>query len=290
MATLIRNDRSSLSPEIALVQGNALLLKVIGLGPNKKHLVFRGSQPSLLRVEAINPDDRNREQSIRLVSLATHSQWESVVDVVAYVNEQPLSRIDAGTRRLRVRILPRLSLPDEGTDAGLLARVLLAETAGPDDSRYAGPAEAVESMRWIKRVLHNRLNAGARHFAPRPGSADAHAINTLRGVVKAPGQIADFERYPDLPQAMQERINGVVGIANDASDKRHERYRKFVDDVISVVRSAEIIADPCPTGLYAWRTRTSGSPGPNFVFFQTKGGQDFYSLTPAYQAEVLKIR
>lgn len=220
MATLIRNDRSTLPPEIALVQGNALLLKVIGLGPNKKHLVFTGSQSSLLRVEAINPDDRNRVQSIRLVSLATHSQWESVVEVVAYVNEQPLSRVDAGTRRLRVRIVPELRLPNEGTEAGLLARLLIAEAAGPEDEYYAGEAEALESMRWIKRVLQNRLRAGAQHFSLKPASLDPKAIQNLADVVRIPGQVADFDTYPLLPSTLKRRIDKAVSVANDATDSR----------------------------------------------------------------------
>lgn len=290
MATLIRNDRSALPSEITLVQGNELLLKVLGLGPNKKHLVFKGNQPSLLRVEAIRPDHRNREQSIKLISLATNSQQEKFVEVAAFVDERPLGKVDASTGRLRIKILPQLSLPNEGTVAGLLARVFIAEAAGPGDSRYTERAESVESMMWIKRVLHNRLDVGARHFSPNPGSVDARSISTLQEVVKTPGQIADFEQYPLLPSAMQDRIKITVAIANDASDRRYQRFREFVNDVISIAQGVDIIADPCPTGLYAWRTHETDSPGPNFVFFKTKGGQDFYTLTPTFRANVLKIR
>lgn len=149
MATLFRNDRSTVPPEITMVQGNALLLKVLGLGPNKKHLVFRGNQPSLLRIEAINPNLRNKEQSISLVSIATNSQLENVVEVASYVDEEPLMRVDGSTRRLKIRILAPLLLPNEETEAGLLARVLIAEAAGPDDFRNVGRAESVESMMWI---------------------------------------------------------------------------------------------------------------------------------------------
>ncbi|WP_313624255.1 hypothetical protein [Achromobacter sp.] len=290
MATLFRNDRSTVPPEITMVQGNALLLKVLGLGPNKKHLVFKGNQPSLLRVEAINPNHRNKEQSIRLVSIATNSQLENVVEVAAYVDEDPLMRIDGNTRRLRIKILPGLQLPHENTEAGLLARVFLAETVGPDDSRYGGRAESVESMRWIKRVLQNRLDAGAHHFSLNPGSVDARSIRTLQDVVKARGQVESFEMYPVLRSRLKDRIDSTTAIANDASDKRHRFFRQYVNDVISVAQSVDVIADPCPTGLYAWRTHEADSPGPNFAFFRTMGGQDFYTLTPAYRANVLKIR
>ncbi|EHK64163.1 hypothetical protein [Achromobacter arsenitoxydans] len=290
MATLHRNDRSALPSEITLVQGNELLLKVLGLGPNKKHLVFKGNQPSVLRVEAIRPDHRNREQSIKLISLATNSQQEKFVEVAAFVDEQPMIKIDPSTQRLRVKVVPGLKLPSEGTEAGLLARLLIAEAVSPDDERYAGQSDALESMMWIKRVLQNRLSAGAQHFSLKPASLNPKAIRNLVDVVRIPGQVAFFKNYPVLPSELTRRINRTLSIANDATDGRYQRYRLFVKAAIEVAQSTEAVADPCATGLYAWRTHLSASPGPNFVFFQTKGGQDFYTLTPAYRSEVLKIR
>src|SRR5579863_2671974 len=94
---------------------------------------------------------------------------------------RPLHR-DSDTPRLQVEVLPRLELPPVDTEAGVLARMLLSENAGPAHESFANQTEAHEAMRWMVNVLKNRLKLGSQHF-----SAGRQAT-TLKELIKAPNQ------------------------------------------------------------------------------------------------------
>jgi hypothetical protein len=53
-------------------------------------------------------------------------------------------------------------------------------------------------------------------------------------------------------------------------------------DSLTLVLGNILRDNPCPTGLYGWRTAGASSPGKNYVKFKTQGGQDFYTLSPGY--------
>ncbi|EHK68272.1 hypothetical protein [Achromobacter arsenitoxydans] len=289
MAKLIRNDRSTLSTDITMVEGNVLLIKVVGLGFNKKHLILKSSAPELLSVHADRPDDRKLEQSVKLTVVAKGLRRERGVDVIAYVNDGRTSLADTGTPRIRVKILPYLQLPAQDSELGILTRMLILEAAGPEHPKYGGAAEARQSMQWMIRLLRNRLEAGPHHFSKSPSEVARQSVKTMTEVLKIPGQVEAFAQYPNLPDKKKALITRTVDLANDATQSRFRAYRELLENAILVAGSPPV-ADPCPTKLYGWRTQGASSPGRNFLYFRSLGGQDFYTLTPEFRADVLKIR
>ncbi|QCP52875.1 hypothetical protein FAZ95_27570 [Trinickia violacea] len=273
MANLLRNNGIHIEAQITLVAGNQLPFKVSGLGPNRRHLILVSNHRSV-RVMPISVDHRNIEQRLMLEVSECGVSCSQIAHVDAYVSDErghPLS--PDLHKRLAVRILPKLELPPVATDTGMLARMLISENAGPEHRRFVNLNEAREAMQWMVVVLRNRLELGARHFA-----AGQHA-STLEALIKAPNQVDGFEKYPNIGTLQQRLIDKALKNANDGTHRLNEQYRDFIETVLAVARGELRSADPCPTGLYAWRTRGEKSPGGNFVKFTTKGGQDFYTLT-----------
>ncbi|HLX02280.1 MAG TPA: hypothetical protein VKS80_09185, partial [Trinickia sp.] len=169
--------------------------------------------------------------------------------------------------------LPRLELPPVDTEAGVLARMLLSENAGPAHESFANQTEAHEAMRWMVNVLKNRLKLGSQHF-----SAGRQAT-TLKELIKAPNQIEGFGDYPNIAEQSSKNIRQIVDIANDGTHAHHSIYRAYLESALTIATVQDVGMDPCPTSLYAWRTKNRASPGKNFRKYATKGGQDFYTLT-----------
>lgn len=280
MAKLLRNNGAILGPQITLFPGNRLSFKVSGLGPNKKHLILK-STDSALNVVALRVNDRNIEQSLRL-DVQEHSiVGRRVAHVEAHLSDaqgRPQQK-GGNTPRLTVEILPRLELPDENTEAGILARMLIVENAGPQGPRFPGHEEVMESMQRMVHVMRNRLRLGPQHFSAR-GATD------LTAMIKGGGQVEGFENYPKIAPRPLIRLQEALDVANDGSHPKQKDLRIHVEHAISVAKGENIGIDPCPTGLYAWRTANSKSPGINFRVFQTKGGQDFYTLTDSFLGSV----
>lgn len=265
-----------MGPQITLFPGNRLSFKVSGLGPNKKHLVLK-STDSALNVVALRVNDRNIEQSLRL-DVQEHSiVGRRVAHVEAHVSDaqgRPQLK-DGNTPRLIVEILPRLELPDENTEAGILARMLIVENAGPENPRFISLDEARESMLWMALVLRNRLKLGPEHFSAR----GATNVTTL---IKAPNQVEGFEAYPTIAPKQDKLLKDSLAAANDGTHRFQKQYMVYVAHAIAAATGEKTGADPSPAGLYAWRTQGARSPGANFKKFQTIGGQDFYTLTEAF--------
>lgn len=281
MAKLLRNDGSVLEAQITLVAGDKLPLKVSGLGPNRRHLILMSNHRSL-RIASVSVDHRNVEQRLSLEVGECGVSCHQIAHVEAYVSDErgrPLRR-DLDTPRLAVQILPKLALPPAVTETGMLARMLISENAGPEHRRFVNLNEAREAMQWMVVVLRNRLKLGARHFA-----ADQHA-STLGALIKAPNQVEGFEKYPGITPPQQYLIDEVVKNANDGTHRLNQQYRDYLETALAVARGELRGTDPCPTGLYAWRTTGEKSPGNNFVKFTEKGGQDFYTLTDDFISKV----
>jgi hypothetical protein len=151
--------------------------------------------------------------------------------------------------------------------------MLIAENAGPRHPKFVNQDEAREAMQWMVIVLRNRLKLGAQHFSAGRETA------TLRGLITAPNQVEGFRDYPTIARQPLVTINGMVDIANDGTHLNHAMYRTYLRSVLTVAAGRDVGVDPCPSGLYAWRTQDDASPGRNFAKFTTKGGQDFYTLT-----------
>lgn len=159
-----------------------------------------------------------------------------------------------------------ITLPEKNSSEGVEARVLLAECRSPAYSSYTF-ALATECMQMMDAVLRNRLSD------PKPYMAKG--AKSLIGVVKAKGQFAGFEKYPNYDSAIKDRIQAALDIANDSKHPKQAIYSEFIAKAIETAKSTKF-SDPSPGKLVAWRTGNSGSPGPGFILYKTIFGIDFY--------------
>jgi hypothetical protein len=199
------------------------------------------------------------------------------VDIVSVArgraSVQAVAHVPAGGREtvsLPVTVVDRLVLPDAGTDHGLMVRLFLAENRSPDDRGYE-ESETLTSMRWMRHVLQNRLR-------DRPERFNARGATTLVDIVRAPGQFAGFGRYPTIAAAKQERIDRIVDYANDDNHRLQLAYERLVNNASAAVTERQP-PDPCPGGLYGWRTSGSADPGGTFVRYQALAGNQFYTVS-----------
>jgi hypothetical protein len=284
MVEIYRSNGAKMGAQISLCAGNRLNIKLIGFGPNRKHWILRSTDPAL-KVVPLRVDERCAEQRLRLDVAADGIVSRRVAYVEVYVGDErgrPLRR-EANGSRLAVEIVPALALPDAESEAGLLARMLIVESAGPEHVSYRGEVEALLAMQWMRHVLVNRFRLGTKYF----GAAGRASVQAL---ITADGQVEGFERYP-LMEAKQKRLlEAVVTIANDGADVRYPRYRAYLENALKVALGKAPGTDPSSTGLYAWRTEGARGPGRNFVMYGSKGGQDFYGLTESFLEQVRNDR
>ena len=164
------------------------------------------------------------------------------------------------------------TMPISTTDAGAMANLFLNEAAGP----HKEATLTLKAMGWMRCVLENRL----RH----PGMFGAPGATTLTQIIKAAGfgvQFAGFNTYPTLPASIQANIDAKLSIAADLSDPRQARYLAFVKAAITAA-TQPAPADPCPTGLYFWRTAGASGPGGKSSLYQSLDGNDFYTLPAGF--------
>jgi hypothetical protein len=160
----------------------------------------------------------------------------------------------------------KTKLPDRATDEGVEVRVLMAEISTPSFASWTLD-KAREAMQLMDAVLWNRFRD------PKPfGAAGAM---TLADVVKAPGQFQGFESYPSYAASVVNRIQNVLDIANNDSDKRQANFKAHVQAALERANAAEI-SDPSAGTLVGWRTSGTGSPSAKMTFYKTVLGNDFY--------------
>lgn len=277
-----RKNRSTISGPITLVVGNRLTLKLEGLGPDKRHIVVKSSITAPLDIEQ-KGNDSQREQAITL----TAKQAWPLLSLEAYEKTSG-ARIDQCKRpetlrcvtSVQITIVEPLQLPAENTDAGALARLLLAESISPG-ADYPGSADSLRAMQWMRIVIENRMRFKDAQYLGDP------TPRTITGVIKSHKggeQFKNFSGYPVIGNVQNKTINDNLKFANDGTHGGFSAYRLHVQNVIAVATGVSISADPSSSGLYAWRTAESGSPGNNFVFYKNFGGQSFYMLTEAFMA------
>jgi hypothetical protein len=160
----------------------------------------------------------------------------------------------------------KIALQHRSTNAGVEARILLAECPGPAEAGYTLEAARL-AMQLMDAVLHNRLEDPKSFMAP--------GATSLTGIVKAKGQFQGFEGYPNYSLNIKRNIEALLHIANNSKDQRNADYAAFLKEAIAIADSVEY-ADPSPGKLVAWRTAGSGSPGEGFRFYRTVLGNDFY--------------
>lgn len=241
-------------------QNPPVTFQLIGI-PQSAALPTVSSSSTNLQVEGIRQNPQSRLVEFRLHVASIQACWIAVVTAT-----------QGGTSAtLNVGVDPAIELPDRNTVPGAVARLLMAESRGPSHGSYVA-ADSLRSMQWMRRVLENRLANNPRQFGA-PGAT------SLIDIIRARNQFAGFSNYPNYDTAIRARLQQMLDIANNDSDPRQQVFREFVHNAMSVAQGSAI-ADPCPTGLYGWRTQGSGGPGGRFVVYQTVAGNTFYTLQP----------
>jgi hypothetical protein len=277
MASILKMTNDPVPSNLTLIAGSTYPFKVSGFGPDKKHVLIKCSSPTV-KVVVVQANERNIEQTLRLEFQACIST-KTQATLAAYWASKPAQK-DLTTPEIALTIEPRLELPPTGMEAGILARVLIVENITPGQRQFSMD-QSLTAMKWMRVVLVNRLSFGSQYF-------DAgKSVSTLTELIKAPNQVAGFENYPIIATANNSLLNEILSIANNSAHKDCLLYRQYVQNAIDVANLNTCGSDPCPTGLYAWRTANSGSPGDNFVKYQSLGGQDFYTLSEAFRKDPL---
>jgi len=178
--------------------------------------------------------------------------------------------------RVAVTVFDKLELPPQDTDAGLLVRLFLAETAPPEDNPMWTEEDAKKSMQWERLVLKNRLANNPQQFMAK-GAKALKDIVTAKDLGKA--QFEGFSNYPPPAAKITARIAEELKIANDDSDKRQEDYATFVQAALDVANSKTEIQDPCGADnfLSGWMT-VGSSPGDDSVKFQAIMDNQFFMM------------
>lgn len=149
-----------------------------------------------------------------------------------------------------------------------MARLFINEAAGP----HADSGNTVKAMGWMRRVIANRL--------AHPSPFGSEASGGIIGVISAKKlglQFAGFGDYPTLSAGVAKNIADKLAIADNPKDPRHPRYLAFVQAAIDAANNPAP-ADPCPTGLYFWRTAGKGGPGGRATHYQDLDGNAFFTL------------
>lgn len=131
----------------------------------------------------------------------------------------------------------------------------------------------------MRQVIENRLshkNPGIFGATKKVGQAKF----TITDIVTAKNQFHGFESYPTLDTSITVNLNGFLAIANNYNHAKRETYAKFIENANSAAEKDALknFKDPCPTGLYGWRTKGSSAPGGSFKKYQDLAGQTFYTL------------
>ncbi|SFD90103.1 hypothetical protein [Paracidovorax konjaci] len=257
---------------ITLVAGNVLRVKLEAI--DKRYtLVAVSDYPNVLEVTGSTHNSRA-------------DSWAFAVTARSAGSAKLMMKSERGARDSALTITPALvsvtvkkavSLPDPGSDAGLLVRLFLVEVPAPQEWAFTGISsseDAREAMRMMRRVIANRLDSGSTKEFMAAGARDIRGIVTAsdRGSVQFEG----FEHYPQIDKEKQKMIEARMAILNDATNGWQEKYAAFYEAALSTA-TEPLRPDPSPTGLFAWRTKGSRSPSPEFVEFKTLGGNTFYT-------------
>jgi hypothetical protein len=108
--------------------------------------------------------------------------------------------------------------------------------------------------------------------------------------VRAPGQFAGFENYPNIDKEQQKNIDDDLQDANGKDSSKQQAYQKFLQ--YAKTAATESIVHPVAeyTNATAWRTKHSKGPGSGFHVLGDIGGNTFYapeSQSPADRARAL---
>ncbi len=263
MLVFKRNTREGqpVPGQITLVVGNSFIVKLVGLGPDKKHYAIKSDSPCV-EVQQ-KADDRMLEQTIRFkANMACQGARITVYEKTSG---------DRAPLELKINVLEPLVLPPENTDEGLLARLLLSEVVQPSSDKYTGPDEAFLSMQLMRQVLENRISFPKIAMFSNPTSRSMLAVVTANNGSEFEG----FGAYPVLVKDKVVNFNKTISYANDGSHKDFKAYRRHLQDILDVANGKA----PRVSGkYYGWRTAGSNPAGGYYVPGIIVGGQQFNTL------------
>ncbi|WP_263138604.1 hypothetical protein [Pseudomonas sp. RIT-PI-AD] len=261
MLVFKRNTREgqTVPGQVTLVVGNNLIVKLVGLGPDKKHYAIKSDSPCVdVQQKA---DDRFLEQTIRFKA--------NMVCQGARITVYEKTSGDRMPLELKINVLEPLMLPPENTDEGLLARLLLAECIQPISINYPGEEENLQTMQYMRLTIENRVAFQNYRIFGNPAS------RTVVGIVTAGGQFKGFGLYPKLDELQARNISDAVRYSNDGSNLKFSVYRKHVQQALDVAYGR---APKIAGRVYGWRTAGSEPAGGSFVPAAKIGGQQFNTL------------
>jgi hypothetical protein len=251
-------------------------------GSNQRQLIVKRRDPSCIEVNVIKAEKGNYEQSLTMKAGRANCVTTLQVYEARYAKGAGRMTETPTSLSLNVKVVPRIELPPLESEEGMVARLLLAESLTPNYGNFDN-AKVLEGMRWMYLVLQNRLSfSNLGEFSVPKGGA-----RNLFSIIKAPGQFAGFEGYPNNIGGEQlKHINEILGIANKGGLVKFEQYRKHVENALDIASGRiPLVSDPCPTGLYGWRTANAKHPGSNFEFYKLYAGQDFYTLKKEFLSQ-----
>ena len=278
MAHLLKMTNTPLPNELLLIGGSSYPFKISGFGSDKKHVIIKCNS-RMVTVTVLNAKPNSIEQTLKLeVTGIIGAGFKAQIN--AWLGSDPSKRDTSAT--VSITIEPRIKLPAEDTEEGVVSRMLLVENITPGQPAFISSQQTQASMQCMVWVLRNRMTLGSHNFGT------SQDVSSLMGLIKAKNQIAGFENYPAIAASQNSLLNDILKFANDASRPKCAVFRQYVRDAIGIANGSNPGTDPCPTKLYGWRTAGATSPGSNFVKFNTLGGQDFYTLTGNYVKSVSK--
>ena len=157
------------------------------------------------------------------------------------------------------------------TDLGAMQRLFLLEATTPGMAGYIA-AENLRAMRLMRQTIENRLKS--------PSEYGARGATNETDIIELGGQFAGFGGYPMLDADMTYNLTLFLKIANDARDRRQPLYAQFIRDSITAATEPTMPPVADYADVTAWRTTTTGSPGPRFRLLITLSGNDFYATNP----------
>ena len=171
-------------------------------------------------------------------------------------------------------VLAKMQLSARGTDAGILERLLLAESRTP----YGNPStfkldDVVLGMKAIGACVANRVKS-------------THFPNTIKEVItdsKNGVQFHGFDTYPDYNDYIRQKIIAELDWANTKNAKQQD-YRSLISNAQTVAKQVinKTVDDPFQPkgGTYFLRTQGSAAPGPasTMPFLGDIAGNSFYSM------------
>ncbi len=152
---------------LTLVEGNVLRLKVEGVHkPNA--LSAEVDNPKVLEVGDIKNNKRSDSWHFEFVAKQT-----GVAKFTIYSDNNDKVQLNPGA--ITVQVEAPIGLPDEGSEVGIMTRLLLAESVAPGRWRERGNLtleDVKKGMQFMRRVVVNRLNSDKpAEFMARGGHA-----------------------------------------------------------------------------------------------------------------------